>query len=176
MNITSITCKSIALAQEKLWQMRYGDFDLDTIRGRMQANPCKDIMSNISTLPKLHVTKEHIPHSDFGISTDDLMALFARTAKNAYQSMLVSQRGKEILSKAHKYKIPFEAQKIDWLDLIDEIEEYELLIERADELDVDWDYKHYDPIGLEQAIENCEREEYLGQQDLRRSYYANLGV
>jgi hypothetical protein len=176
MNDISITCKSIALAHKKLRQMFYGDFDSGANCGRMQANPCKDIMSNISTIPKLHVTREHIPHSDFGIPTDDLIELFARTAKNAYQSMLVSERGKETLSKAYEYKIPFKIQKIDWLDLIVEIEEYELLIEKADKLDLDWNYNYYDPMGLEQAIDNALDEGYLEQQDLSRGYYANLGV
>lgn len=50
MNNISSTYKSLALAQEKLWQMRYGDFALGTIFGRIQANHCKDTMSNISTI------------------------------------------------------------------------------------------------------------------------------
>lgn len=176
MNDTSITCKSIALAHKKLWELRYGDFDLDTIRGRMQANPCKDIMSNVSTVPKLHASREHTPQSDFGIPADDLKLLFARLAKRSHEKMFASERGKEILSKAYKYKIPFDTQKINWLSLMDEIHEYELLIERADELDIDWNYDHYDPVALEQAIDDALYEEYLSQQDLSRSYYANLGV
>lgn len=126
MNSTSITLKSLALVHKKLWQMLPGELDLDENRDKLQANSCKDKKSKISTVPKLHARKEHIPHSDFGIPTDDLRQLFARLVKNSYERMLASERGKEILSKAYKYKIPFDPQKIKWLALMDEIHEYEL--------------------------------------------------
>ena len=166
MNYTPQAFKSPILAQARLLGLDFNDFDSTTIHGKMQANTCEQTMSNISMIPSFSASDDQQLRSDFGMPIDQLVELFARRAKNSYEKMLISERGKEILAKVAEHNIPFDKQNINWLSLIDEIEEYEELIGQATRLGLDWDYYYYDPVGLEQAIESAQREEYLEQRDL----------
>lgn len=164
--------KSPVLAQARLLSLDSNDFDLITDCGKIQSNPCNHNMSNISTMPSFKARDDQQLRSDLGMSTRQLVELFARKAKSAYERMLISERGKELLSKADEFNIPFDKDSINWLALIDEIEQYEKLIEKANQLGLNWDYHYYDPIGLEQAIEDTEAQ-CLTEQQLLRGLYIN---
>ena len=176
MQYTPKAHNSPILAQARSLGMDSNNFDLTTIRGKTQSNPCKNTMSNISTIPSFKTSDDQPLRSDFGMSIDQLIELFTRKAKNVYEKMLISERGKEILAKAAEYNISFDKQNINWLSLINEIEEYEELIGKATQLGLDWDYHYYDLVGLEQAIESAQRGEYLEQQDLCTIFCLTSGV
>jgi hypothetical protein len=77
-----------------------------------------------------------------------------RMAKRSYQKMLDSEKGKKLIASADKYDIPYDKDNIDWLRLIDLVQKYEMLLEKATEHNLDWDTSYYDPMGLEQKIED----------------------
>ncbi len=105
---------------------------------------------------KLYPTfREKTPVVQYLDNLERIREAFARSGQRAYIKMLVSDRGQEILADADKYMIPYDKDNIDWLRLIDQIENYEPLLKEAEEHDVKWDYKLYDPIGLKQQIEEC---------------------
>ena len=87
--------------------------------------------------------------------SNEINELFGRMAKDAYFKMLCSERGKEILAKANKYNIPHDKTKtkIDWLRLIDQVNEYDSLLREAKEYGIYWDLSEYDPRGLESELE-----------------------
>jgi hypothetical protein len=73
----------------------------------------------------------------------------------------------ETIKKARFYNIPYKPNDIDWSDLENRIIEYEAMLQRAEELNFDWDLKTYEPIALASAIEDCEL-------DNNRSWYYNF--
>lgn len=93
--------------------------------------------------------------------------LFGRMAKDAYFKMLCSTRGKEILAKANKYNIPYDTTKtkIDWLLLIDQVNEYDSMLAEAKEYGMYWDISEYDPAGLKSELE-----EYIRLESTNRSH------
>ena len=94
----------------------------------------------------------------------------SRMAKRVYENMLGSERGEEVLAKAEEYNIPYDKNFINWLELINLIEEYESLLLRADEYNIDWDLSEYDPIGLQQEIDCCIHSARMETNDLYRDY------
>lgn len=156
------------ILQKSINSSKQNAADCDTI----VVNPCNDFMSNISTTPNFHKAGISTLDNNLGLPKEQVRALIARSARRAYEAELASVRGKETLAKAEQYKIPFDLNNIDWLTLMDEVEEYELLLDKAEELNMDWDYRYYDPQGLEEAIEEYEYEESLAQRSLYKDFYA----
>jgi len=87
--------------------------------------------------------------------SNEINELFGRMAKDAYFKMMCSERGKEILAKANKYNIPYDKTKtkIDWLRLIDQVNEYDSMLREAESYGIYWDLSEYDPRGLESELE-----------------------
>lgn len=90
-----------------------------------------------------------------------------------YQNMLDSSRGRTILSKANEYHIPYDKCNIDFLELIELIEEYEHLLDEAAACDIEWDLSTYDVIGLTQEIEEHKHEENKSQRSLYHDLYSS---
>lgn len=59
---------------------------------------------------------------------------------------------KYIIEKAIAYHIPIAINNLDINKLCYEIEDYELLLDSADNAKIDWDTSIYDPEGLESAV------------------------
>jgi hypothetical protein len=78
----------------------------------------------------------------------------------------------ELLATANKYKIPYNPNKINWIELIDTIDEYESLIKKAIEYGINWRLSTFDPIGLEQEIEEAEFRDIAERQSLHRYYHS----
>jgi hypothetical protein len=56
------------------------------------------------------------------------------------------------------------------------IDQYEFLLEKADELNINWDDSEYDPIALEQLIEEREEEARNERNQLHCDYYSSVRV
>jgi len=95
----------------------------------------------------------------------------ARMAKRVYENMLGSERGEDLLAKAEEYNIPYEAESINWLKLINDIESYEELLAEANEYNIAWDLSEYDPVGLQQEIEYCVSANRAETNDLHSDYF-----
>lgn len=74
------------------------------------------------------------------------------------------------------YNIPYESYGDDYYRLMQDIDQYEFLLEKADELNINWDHSEYDPIALEQLIEEQEEQARNEINELRWGYFASRGV
>ena len=146
---------------------------------KMDVNPCKDTMTNISTIPQLRPGLAISDERDHNIPIQDLRDLLVRASKRAYEKELDSERGRQTISKVIKYNIPFDKDDIDFLDLMDKISEYEYLLKRAVEFGIDWEEGDYDIAQLEHEIEIASSEPRRGSNDnaqFRRDYYASIAL
>jgi hypothetical protein len=145
---------------------------------KMDVNPCKDTMTNISTIPQLCRDLAVSDERDHNIPIQNLRDLLVRASKRAYEKELDSERGCQTISKAIRYNIPFDENDIDFLGLMDEISDYEFLLKIAAELDIDWEESNYDIAGLEEVIlvakSDSERQLCNDNRQFRSDYYASI--
>lgn len=83
---------------------------------------------------------------------------------------------KEQTRRARKYNIPFDASNVDYHQLSRKIDQYEFLLDEAKRWDISWDIKIYDPVALEQELEEA-RSRYWGEtRAMRSDYYSSRRV
>ncbi len=122
--------------------------------------------ANIAETPKFHKTKNEsteLPTS--------AKATFARISLRAREAFI-----KEQIERASLYNIPYKNYGDDYYRLMVDIDHYEYLLEKAKDYCVDWDVSEYDPVALEQLIEEAEHNAYLYNQELRSYFSLTRGV
>lgn len=139
---------------------------------------------NIKETPKFHEVKsESVELSDSAKET------FARIGERAKRESLAEEIEalkkqfkqtfvKQQTRRARKYNIPFDANTVDYHQLSRKIDQYEFLLDEAKRWDISWDIKIYDPVALEQELEDA-RSRYWGETRAMRSdyfYSRRLGV
>jgi len=83
---------------------------------------------------------------------------------------------KQQTKRARKYNIPFDASNVDYHQLSRKIDQYEFLLDEAKRWDISWDIKIYDPVALEQELEEA-RSRYWGEtRAMRSDYYSSRRV
>ena len=83
---------------------------------------------------------------------------------------------KEQTRRARKYNIPFDANSVDYHELSRKIDEYEFLLDEAKRWDISWDIQVYDPVALEQELEEA-RSRYWGEtRAMCSDYYSSVRV
>ena len=112
----------------------------------------------LSDKPSFH-TPNIRDDEDFGMPIAYVVATLARKAKSIYERYLVSEEGKQLLIKAHEYKIPYDIADIDILTLRDKVEEFEEVIQRANEYGINWKSFGYDILAIEQEMSNIDQAE-----------------
>jgi len=121
---------------------------------------------NITETPKFYEAKaESVELSDSARET------FARIGIRAREAFIEDQ-----IERAMAYNIPYENYKDDYYRLMQDIDQYEFLLEKAKEYCVDWDTSEYDPLALEQEIEEAEHLAYLQNQEINYYYAITRGV
>lgn len=121
---------------------------------------------NITETPKFHEIKsESVELSDSARET------FARIGARAREAFIEDQ-----IERAMVYNIPYESYGDDYYRLMQDIDQYEFLLEKAKEYCIDWDTSEYDPLALEQEIEEAEHLTYLQNQEVRFYYAITRGV
>jgi hypothetical protein len=121
---------------------------------------------NITETPKFHEAKsQNVELSDSARET------FARIGARAREVFIEDQ-----IERAMAYNIPYESYGDDYYRLMQDIDQYEFLLEKAKEYCVDWDISEYDPLALEQEIEEAEHLAYLQDQEVRFYYSITRGV
>ena len=122
--------------------------------------------ANITETPKFHQAKtESVELSASAKET------FARIGARAREAFVEEQ-----IERANLYNIPYENYGDDYYSLMQDIDKYEYLLEKAKEYCVEWDTSEYDPMALEQAIEDAEHLAYAENQELRFYFSATRGV
>ena len=139
-------------------------------------NNSKTNNSNISEIPTFHKVKEEEQYTDYGLPLSEVVATFARRAKSVYESLLVSSRGQITLEKADEFEIPYDPHSINFLELFDKVEEFELTIAKANEYGIDWKNFGYDLLGIEQEISEAIEEENSYRKYAHLEFLATRGV
>ena len=122
---------------------------------------------NITQIPKFHEVKteslERLPAS--------AKETFTRISERAREAFIEEQ-----VERASLYNIPYETYGDNYYGLMQDIDKYEYLLGKAEDYCVDWDISEYDPLALEQAIEEAEHNAYLQDQELRSYFSLTRGV
>jgi hypothetical protein len=122
--------------------------------------------ANIAETPKFHESKtESLELSDSAKET------FARIGIRVREAFIEEQ-----IERASLYNIPYKIYGDDYYRLMLDIDKYEYLLEKANDYCVDWDTSEYDPVALEQAIEEAEYNAYTADQELRSYFSLTRGV
>ncbi|NBT86468.1 MAG: hypothetical protein EBT45_08275 [Alphaproteobacteria bacterium] len=122
--------------------------------------------SNITEIPKFQDVKSEsleLPAS--------AKETFARIGERAREAFIEEQ-----IERANLYNIPYKIYGDNYYGLMVDIDKYEYLLEKANDYCVDWDMSEYDPLALEQAIEEAEHNAYMADQDLRSYFSLTRGV
>lgn len=126
----------------------------------------QSLPANIAEIPKFHEPKtKNLELSDSAKET------FARIGVRAREAFIEEQ-----IERASLYNIPYENYGDNYYQLMVDIDKYEYLLERAKDYCVDWDISEYDPLALEQTIEEAEHNAYLQDQELRSYFSLTRGV
>jgi HD-GYP domain-containing protein (c-di-GMP phosphodiesterase class II) len=121
---------------------------------------------NITETPKFYEAKsQSVELSNLARET------FARIGVRAREAFIEDQ-----IERAMAYNIPYESYGDDYYRLMQDIDKYEFLLEKAKEYCVDWDTSEYDPLALEQEIEEAEHLAYLQDQEVRFYYSITRGI
>lgn len=138
--------------------------------------------NNITETPKFHEAKsESLELSDSAKET--LARVGERARAKSLDEQIEEARAhfkqtftKQQIKRARKYNIPFDASSVDYHELSRKIDQYEFLLDEAKRWDISWDIKVYDPVALEQELEEA-RSRYWGETSkLRSDYYSSRRV
>lgn len=122
--------------------------------------------ANITETPKFYEAKtESVELSNFAKET------FVRIRARAREAFIEEQ-----IERACFYNIPYKSYGENYYQLMVDIDKYEYLLEKANDYCIDWDSREYDPIALEQAIEDAKHSAYIENQKLHFYFSSTRGV
>ena len=175
-NIQNLEETSVAKAKELLQKMLLSSKEavqlfsnLEQLRQAVKISNERQVAKlpdNITELPKFHEAKTEsleLPES--------AKETFARIITRAKEAFIEEQ-----IERARLYNIPYENYGDNYYGLMVDIDNYEYLLEKAKDYCVDWDTSEYDPVALEQLIEEAEHNAYLHDQELRSYFSLTRGV
>ena len=111
-----------------------------------ERTPKEQLPASITETPKFHEAKaQSVELSD---STKETFARIGERAREAFRE--------EQIERAMFYNIPYKSYGDNYYQLMVDIDKYEYLLEEANNLGISWDDSIYDPLALEQAIEDHE--------------------
>ena len=80
------------------------------------------------------------------------------------------------VARAKKYNVPYSFYTVDIYELSKEIDRYEFLLEEAKNLGIYWDISEYDPVALEQEIEEYKESERRSNNLMYSDYFYSRRV
>jgi hypothetical protein len=126
----------------------------------------ESLLVNITQIPKFYEAKTE--SIELPASTKET---FARIGARAREAFIEEQ-----VERATLYNIPYETYGDNYYQLMVDIDKYEYLLGKAEDYCVDWDISEYDPLALEQLIEDAEHNAYTADQELRSYFSLTRGV
>ena len=95
---------------------------------------------------------QHLPQAN-------VIKALARKAQSVYERYLISEQGRFLLKKAQEFEIPYDINNINFLELRDQVEEFEEVITKAEKYGIDWKSFGYDINAIEQEMLDLEQQE-----------------
>lgn len=128
---------------------------------------CREqLPSNITEIPKFCEAKTE--SLELPVSAKET---FTRIGAKVREAFIEEQ-----IERASLYNIPYETYGDNYYGLMQDIDKYEYLLAKAADYCVDWGISEYDPLALEQAIEEAEHNAYTADQELRSYFSLTRGV
>jgi hypothetical protein len=122
--------------------------------------------ANITETPKFHEAKsESVELSQSAKET------FTRISERAREAFIEEQ-----IERANLYNIPYEIYGDNYYQLMQDIDQYEFLLEKAEDLGIYFDNSEYDPVALEQEIEEHKESERRSNNLMYSDYYSSRRV
>lgn len=138
----------------------------EAINKFFQKNNTEELPTNISTIPLFLATEKQ--QSELSEETKQMFARIGLRTRKAFI--------KEQTARADKYNITYDIESVNFLELEQEIDAYEELIEKAKKYCFSWDYSIYDPVGLQQEIEDCEQQALKENNQTYTDYFASIAI
>lgn len=141
-----------------------------------------ELPENIKETPKFHEVKsESVELSDSAKETFARIGERARSESFAEEIEALKKQFKQTFVKqqtrrARKYNIPFDASSVDYHQLSRKIDQYEFLLDEAKRWDIFWDIKIYDPVALEQELEDARSRYWEETREMRSDYFSSRRV
>jgi len=142
----------------------------------------KELPANITEIPKFHEAKcESVELSDSAKETFARIGERAKGKSLAEEIEALKKQFKQTFVKqqtrrARKYNIPFDASSVDYHQLSRKIDQYEFLLDEAKRWDIFWDIKIYDPVALEQELEDARSRYWEETREMRSDYFYSRRV
>ena len=165
---------SVAKAKEALQILKNLETKKEAIRIFEERKKSKEALEKILEQLPTNITetsKFHEAKSERVELSDSARETFARIGVRVREAFIEEQ-----IERAMAYNIPYESYGDDYYRLMQDIDQYEFLLEKAKEYCVDWDISEYDPLALEQEIEEAEHLAYLQNQEINYYYAITRGV
>ena len=138
----------------------------DAFKLYFQKNNIEKSSDNIATIPTFFKPQiDEIELSESAKNTIDRIG--ARARKEFIE---------EQTARAFQYNIPFNIENVNFLELSYKIDEYERLLDQAQDYCINWDISEYDPVALRQEIEDQERISSYENSDLCNYFYSTRGL
>jgi hypothetical protein len=142
----------------------------------------EQLPANITEAPKFHEAKtDSVELSDSAKETFVRIGEIATTKSFDEQIEEARKHFKQTFAKqqtkrARKYNIPFDAGSVDYHQLSRKIDQYEFLLDEAKRWDIAWNIKIYDPVALEQELEEARARYWVETRAVRSDYYSSRRV
>ena len=122
--------------------------------------------ASITETPKFYEAKTE--SVELSVSSKET---FARISERAREAFIEEQ-----IERANLYNIPYKTYGDNYYQLMQDMDQYEYLLKKAKDYCVDWDSSEYDPVALEQELEEAEHNAYIADQELRAYFSLTRGV
>ena len=170
---------STVLAQAKLLDMsvpssELKNSDIQAISSVIAKKVEQETSSNISEVPTFHTPTITLPEV-----TEEMRATLSRLSAEACQRAIISDLTQNILDKADNYGIKYKfgiQYTGKFLELKDKIEQWEVLLAEDVDWCIRWDKSEYDPITLQQEIEEAQHTSYLENSEMSSYFNSALGL
>ena len=126
----------------------------------------EQIASKVSTVPMFF--EPQVERLELSENTKET---FARIGARARKEFIEEQ-----IARAFQYNIPFDLENINILKLEQQIDAYEELLNETREQGIYWDILQYDPVALEQAIDDQESYYRMERNDLYSCFASTRGL
>lgn len=141
-----------------------------------------ELPANVTETPKFHEAKSE--NVELSASAKETFARIGERAKSesfaeeieALKKQFKQTFVKQQTRRARKYNIPFDASSVDYHQLCRKIDHYEVLLDEAKRWDISWDIKIYDPVALEQELEDARSRYWEETREMRSDYFYSRRV
>jgi len=173
------TFTSTVLAQAKLLAISTPSIEpkssnIQTVSSAVAEKTEQQNASDISGVPTFHKPTVTLPEVK-----EEMRATLSRLSAEACQRAIISESAQGILVKADSYSIDYKygIQYTDkFIELKDKVEQWETLLTEAIDWCIHWDKSEYDPITLQQEIEEAQHSSYLENSKMSSYFNSALGV